>query len=93
MLLRAGRARFAYHGGPRLGGLGIAKALYERIGWTHWRFGAADYLAAPGSAGLTGRPQPTPWDPALSEAMLRRGIRVEEELVLGELLVGLRSGR
>ncbi|WP_344473383.1 DUF2399 domain-containing protein [Nonomuraea monospora] len=34
---------------------------------------------------------PTPWDPELSVVMARRGVRVEEELVLGELMADLKS--
>lgn len=88
-LLRAGGARFAYHGDFDWGGVGIAAALYERVGWTPWRFDTAAYEAAPGSARLGGVPAPTPWDPALTSAMGRRGVRVEEELVLDDLLSDL----
>ncbi|MEV0346790.1 TIGR02679 family protein [Nonomuraea sp. NPDC050680] len=40
---------------------------------------------------LAGRSCPTPWDPALAEAMARRAVRVEEELVLPGLLSDLSS--
>lgn len=92
-LLQAGGARFAYHGDFDWGGVGIATAVYERIGWTPWRFGAADYLRTQGTAELTGRATPTPWDPSLSAEMLERNVRVEEELVLTDLLADLRSAR
>lgn len=48
--------------------------------------------AAASQAALTGRPCPTPWDPALVEAMTRHAVRVEEELVLPGLLSDLSSG-
>ncbi|MEU4225549.1 TIGR02679 family protein [Nonomuraea sp. NPDC026600] len=51
---------------------------------------ASHALASPAS--LTGRPCPTPWDPALAEAMARHAVRVEEELVLPVLLSDLSSG-
>jgi len=38
---------------------------------------------------LEGRPSPTPWDPALTEAMTAAGLVVEEEAVLAELLTDL----
>ncbi|MFC6080457.1 TIGR02679 family protein [Sphaerisporangium aureirubrum] len=95
-LLAAGGARFAYHGDFDWGGIGIAAAVYERLGWRPWRYDTLAYEAtlAAGDATpplnpLTGRPCPTPWDPALSAAMTRRAVRVEEELVLGALLADL----
>jgi hypothetical protein len=43
----------------------------------------------PSAAPLTGRPAATPWDPGLQQAMIRRAVRVEEELVLTDLLADL----
>ncbi|GAA3509138.1 uncharacterized protein (TIGR02679 family) [Streptosporangium album] len=88
-LLAAGGARFAYHGDFDWGGIGIAGAVHERVGWQPWRYDAACYGAVASSSPLTGRPRPTPWDPALASAMARRAVRVEEELVLGDLLADL----
>jgi uncharacterized protein (TIGR02679 family) len=82
-------ARFAYHGDFDWGGVAIAAAVYERVGWTPWRFDAAAYEAAPGLAPLNGMPGRTPWDPRLASAMSRRGVRIEEELVLDDLLQDL----
>jgi uncharacterized protein (TIGR02679 family) len=97
-LLAAGGARFAYHGDYDWGGMAIASALHERIGFVPWRFDAAHYETAasaappsPTTAPLTGRPRPTPWDPPLREAMARHALRIEEELVLPTLLADLRS--
>ena len=53
---------------------------------------AAPSPAAASQAALTGRPCPTPWDPALAEAMERHAVRVEEELVLPGLLSDLAPG-
>ncbi|TQS19561.1 TIGR02679 family protein [Microbispora hainanensis] len=91
-LLAESGAEFAYHGDFDWGGVGIAAAVYERLGWRAWRYDAAAYLAAASAAPLTGRPRATPWDPALSAAMVRRAVRVEEEIVLGDLLADLRAG-
>jgi uncharacterized protein (TIGR02679 family) len=88
-LLADSGARFAYHGDFDWGGVTIAAAVYDRYGWTPWRFDAAAYRSAPGGTALTGRVCPTPWDPALATAMTERGVRVEEELVLDDLLADL----
>lgn len=56
---------------------------------------ASQWAASPAAASqsvLTGRPCPTPWDPALAEAMALRAVRVEEELVLPVLLSDLSPG-
>ncbi|TYB69321.1 TIGR02679 family protein [Nonomuraea sp. PA05] len=89
-LLAAGGATFAYHGDFDWGGIAIAAAIHERAGFLPWRFDAASYRAVPSSAPLSGQVRPTPWDPELSVAMERRGVRVEEELVLSELVADLK---
>jgi hypothetical protein len=61
------------------------------VGFAPWRFDPASYAAVPSAAPLTGRPCPSPWDPELASAMARRGVRVEEELVLPELIADLGS--
>ncbi|MFI6906511.1 TIGR02679 family protein [Nonomuraea sp. NPDC050394] len=88
-LLAAGGSSFAYHGDFDWGGVAIAAAVHERVGFTPWRYDAASYRRAAGAAPLAGRVTPTPWDPPLSEEMRRRAVRVEEELVLAELLSDL----
>ncbi|KAB8194285.1 TIGR02679 family protein [Nonomuraea phyllanthi] len=88
-LLAAGGATFAYHGDFDWGGIAIASSVHERLGFQPWRFDAASYQAVPSSAPLSGQARPTPWDPALTVAMERRGVRVEEELVLAELIADL----
>ncbi|MEV5500702.1 TIGR02679 family protein [Nonomuraea fuscirosea] len=88
-LLAAGGATFAYHGDFDWGGIAIAAAVHERVGFQPWRFDAASYLAVPSSAPLSGHVRPTSWDPELSVVMERRDVRVEEELVLAELMADL----
>ncbi|MFI6387490.1 TIGR02679 family protein [Nonomuraea sp. NPDC050540] len=88
-LLAAGGSSFAYHGDFDWGGVAIAAAVHERVGFAPWRYDAASYRRAAGDAPLAGRAVPTPWDPPLAEEMRRRAVRVEEELVLSELLSDL----
>jgi hypothetical protein len=66
------------------------------VGWKPWRSDTAAFAGLTSGCSaptpprpLTGRARPTPWDPALSAAMERRAVRVEEELVLGALLTDL----
>jgi uncharacterized protein (TIGR02679 family) len=87
-------AQLAYHGDFDWPGMRIAAALLGRLPARPWRFRAADYLAATaarlnGLPPLEGRPSPTPWDPALTEAMTAAGLVVEEEAVLAALLTDL----
>jgi uncharacterized protein (TIGR02679 family) len=92
-------ARLAYHGDFDWPGVRIAAGITARFPAAPWRFRAADYLAAvngvDGSRGrlplLDGQPAPTPWDPALAEAMAQAGMVVEEEAVLADLLTDLAS--
>jgi uncharacterized protein (TIGR02679 family) len=96
LLAHAGAA-LLYHGDFDWGGLRIAAGLHARIAWQPWRFNAAAYLAA-----LKQHPNTTPlpppsvapattWDPDLPATMIREGRRVEEELVLADLLSDLRQ--
>jgi uncharacterized protein (TIGR02679 family) len=96
-LLAAGGASFAYHGDFDWGGISIAAAVHERLAVRPWRFDAAAYesavAATSATAALSGRPAATPWDPELAEAMRRHAVRVEEELVLPDLLADLAEAR
>jgi uncharacterized protein (TIGR02679 family) len=85
-ILTEGGAEFAYHGDFDWGGIGIAAAIHQRVGWRPWRYDTAAYLAATSAAPLTGRPRLAPWDPGLTAAMTERAVRVEEELGLTDLL-------
>jgi uncharacterized protein (TIGR02679 family) len=90
-LLAEGSAEFAYHGDFDWGGVAIASAVRARVGWRPWRYDAAAYREAASNTPLTGRPVPTPWDASLTTAMRERGVRVEEEQVLPDLISDLRT--
>ncbi|MGA5817624.1 TIGR02679 family protein [Kitasatospora sp. NPDC094028] len=85
--------RFRYHGDFDWGGIRIATRLLTHVPWTPWRYTAADYRAAldthAATAALAGTPTDAPWDPPLSLELLASGRRIEEELVLGDLLTDL----
>ncbi|MFI1922392.1 TIGR02679 family protein [Streptomyces sp. NPDC020377] len=89
-------ARLLYHGDFDWGGVRIAAALARSVAWRPWRYMAADYRAAVTEVAeapdLTGPPAATPWDPALAVALAERGLRVEEETVLDDLLRDLGRG-
>lgn len=91
-LLVADGARLTYHGDFDWGGLRIGNTLHERIPWQPWRFDTAEYQAAEVTGReLLGRPVNATWDPDLRTALERRGVRVEEELVLPALIDDLRA--
>lgn len=83
-------AECRYHGDFDWGGLRIAATVARRVTWMPWRYAAADYLAGAAhevtSRPLIGSPATSPWDPALAEAMARKGLAIEEEAV-ADLLV------
>lgn len=84
-----------YHGDFDWGGVRIATALRRSVPWRPWRYTAAHYRAAAATVAeapdLTGPPTATPWDPDLAVALTERGIRVEEEAVLDDLLADLET--
>lgn len=91
--LRAQGSTLLYHGDFDWGGLRIASTLLRHVPWEPWRYTAADYRAAVrGSAShtalppLTGIPGDSPWDSALRPALMELGVRVEEEMVLEDLV-------
>jgi uncharacterized protein (TIGR02679 family) len=79
-----------YHGDFDWGGLRIAAGLYAQLPWLPWRYGSTDYLDAcsrrPRTPELVGTPALSPWDPDLASALAVEGRRIEEELVLDDLL-------
>lgn len=89
-------ALLLYHGDFDWGGVRIAGALARSVPWRPWRYTAADYRAAVSALAeapdLTGPSAATPWDPALAVALAERGVRVEEEAVLDDLLTDLGPG-
>ncbi|MFF1400431.1 TIGR02679 family protein [Streptomyces sp. NPDC058287] len=87
-----------YHGDFDWGGLRIATTLLDRVLWRPWRYTTAHYLAAADTAPLaapplTGTPAIAPWDPDLAPALAARGVRIEEEVVLEDLLADLAPPR
>jgi uncharacterized protein (TIGR02679 family) len=69
---------------------GTATAI-RRLGAQPWLMAASDYQAAlPGGADpLTGRAEPSPWDPRLAEVMRMSGRAVTEDRVVPGLLAEL----
>jgi len=97
--LVSGGAAVRFHADFDWSGIGVARALAERVTWTPWRFGAVDYAAACDSVpalppllmlpGVSAASVETPWDADLAEAMASAGVAVDEELVLTALLSDL----
>ncbi|HMG30572.1 MAG TPA: TIGR02679 family protein [Jiangellaceae bacterium] len=88
-LLSASGGRLRYHGDFDWGGVRIAAGLFGRFTTTPWRYDTVAYRAAV-TAGLgremTGRPADTRWDPLLAAAMRAHNVRIDEELVLDDLV-------
>jgi uncharacterized protein (TIGR02679 family) len=88
--LGAGGATLAQHADFDAGGLSITKWLSDRAGTTPWRMTPADYLGALAVARdrvpLGTRLPPSPWAPALRDAMVEHGVAVHEEELRVELL-------
>jgi uncharacterized protein (TIGR02679 family) len=91
-LLAAGGARFAYHGDFDWGGIHVGNRVRECVPWRPWQFDTAAYegaLAGVTGGALAGRPADASWDAGLRPAMEHHGIRVDEELVLPDLIADL----
>ncbi|MFI7316901.1 TIGR02679 family protein [Streptomyces venezuelae] len=94
-LLRQAHAQglaLRYHGDFDWGGARIAATLLRHVAWHPWRYRADDYRRAatrPGLPPLAGTPAATPWDPEIAAALVEFGVRVEEEVVLDELITDL----
>jgi uncharacterized protein (TIGR02679 family) len=84
-------ARLRYHGDFDWSGITIANGITARFGAMPWRLddGAYRSAAANGGPALRGSPVIATWDPALSQAMVELGVKVEEERVLDHLLADL----
>ena len=96
--IAAAGGQLRYHGDFDWPGVAIAGAVITRHAALPWRYTAADYNRAvatgAGLVSLAGTAQPTPWDPALAEAMAARGRAVAEETVADRLMADLaRSAR
>ena len=88
-------AELWYHGDFDWPGVAIATDLVVRYGARPWRMYAEDYQAAVNAdgVGLSGECVPTPWDPALRQAMSLDGYAVYEETVADRLLADLSDYR
>jgi uncharacterized protein (TIGR02679 family) len=91
--LREAGARLHHHGDFDPAGLVIARRAMAEGMALPWRFGAQDYVVAPKSVPFAGEPGPTPWDPALSDAMRLDRRTVHEEAVFGTLAEDLAGNR
>lgn len=95
VLLRAltgAGSELLYHGDFDWGGLRIAGALARDTPFSPWRYTTADYLAAAQTVEplpLSGLPVDADWDEALRPAMEERGVAIEEEAVIDDLLADL----
>jgi uncharacterized protein (TIGR02679 family) len=96
LLLRAlvaAGAQLVHHGDFDWGGVRIGNVLHARLPLAPWRFDTEAYLRAADSVAspqpLSGAPVPANWDPHLSETMRHVGRRIEEELMIEELLADL----
>jgi len=96
-LLRAlidARHSVRYHGDFDWPGVAIAGRVIA-MGATPWRMLAIDYqnasatLDAEHAVALTGKPVPSPWDPALASAMTAHGLAVHEESIVDQLIADL----
>lgn len=90
--LTAVGARLHYHGDFDWYGIAIANFLHRRYRWRPWRFATPDYLSATPATDpppLVGPERAALWDEELSAAMSTRGIQIEEEHVIDDLLADL----
>lgn len=80
-----------YHGDFDWGGIRIANLLWSRFAVSPWRYDTRSYLdrVSRSSGALRGTPVEAAWDVELSGAIARRGVRLEEEAVLADLLADL----
>ena len=82
--LKESGAELQYHGDYDWPGISIANHVIAKYGAVPWHFSAADYVAVAKSAPqltipLSGRPVIASWDADLTAAMIKTGIKIEEE--------------
>lgn len=88
----AAGATIHYHGDFDWGGVRIGNLLHQRLAWRPWRFDASAFRALPADrrgGPLAGAAVVAQWDPDLTAALIADGRRVEEELLLEDLLADL----
>ncbi len=83
--LRLAGARLHYHGDFDPAGLVIARRVFREGGAKPWRYGDADYRAAPKGKPFVGKVGATPWSAELGAEMQRDGRAVHEEAVFDRL--------
>jgi uncharacterized protein (TIGR02679 family) len=88
--LAAAGARLRHHGDFDWGGIMIGNLLHRHLPVEPCKFDRHAYLRAvalhPHAAPLTGSPISATWDSGLADAMREAGYRIEEELVVSDLL-------
>jgi uncharacterized protein (TIGR02679 family) len=93
--ITANGGRLRYHGDFDWPGIAIANSIIRRHSAAPWRLSAADYREAvredADHVKLSGPPQPTPWDPALANAMTATARAVYEESVADPLIADLNN--
>ena len=93
--LDAAGATLRHHGDFDWGGLRIANLLFDRLPVRPWRYDAGAYRSAARERHgreLRGTAVEASWDPALATEMTRVGRVVEEERIVGRLLLDLDGG-
>jgi uncharacterized protein (TIGR02679 family) len=73
-------------------GLRSTAAAVRHVGARPWRMDSGDFqsaLSAGGSEPLKGRPEPSPWDPRLTEQMQRSGRMIAEDRLVPALISDL----
>jgi uncharacterized protein (TIGR02679 family) len=92
-LLAPAHGRIHWRGDFDWTGLRTTAMAIERYGASPWRMSTTDYLESVStgdSEPLKGSPAPSPWDPALADAMRTHGRAVMEERLIPSLLADLR---
>ena len=89
--LKESGADLRYHGDYDWPGISIANYVIAKYGAVPWHFSAADYVAAAKSAPqlaipLSGRPVIASWDADLTTAMIKAGIKIEEEAIAERII-------
>jgi uncharacterized protein (TIGR02679 family) len=89
--LKESGADLRYHGDYDWPGISIANYVIAKYGAVPWHFSAADYIAAAKSAPqlaipLNGRPVIASWDADLTAAMMKTGIKIEEEAIAERII-------
>jgi uncharacterized protein (TIGR02679 family) len=89
--LKESGADLRYHGDYDWPGISIANYVIGKYGAVPWHFSAADYVAAAESAPqlaipLSGRPVIASWDADLTTAMIKTGIKIEEEAIAERII-------